>query len=119
MGELSAFYGHRTTLLTHEIDASTNEQTAGRVIISERSAVLTSCVILKGAYLPPRSLLAAHSTMIKSKDRNSVAGLYAGTPATRIGPVATGSNSWFERKVSATTKLRFDHFVGRQLEGRK
>jgi acetyltransferase-like isoleucine patch superfamily enzyme len=118
MGELSAFCGHRTTLLTHEIDVSTNEQTAGRVIISERSAVLTNCVVLKGAFLPPRSLLAAHSTLIKAKDRNPASGLYAGTPAKCIAPVPTGSDTWFERKISETTKLRIDLSLGR-LGGRK
>jgi acetyltransferase-like isoleucine patch superfamily enzyme len=113
MGQLSAFCGHRTTLLTHEIDMSTNEQTAGRVIISERSAVLTNCVVLKGAYLPPRSLLAAHSTLIKAKDPNPASGLYAGTPAKCIAPVPSGSDTWFEREISETTKLRIDLSLGR------
>ena len=118
MGELSAFCGHRTTLLTHEIDMSTNEQTSGCVVIGERSAVLTNCVVLKGAFLPPRSLLAAHSTLIKAKDENLAAGLYAGTPAKRIAPVPSGSDTWFERKISATTNLRIDLSLGR-LDGPK
>lgn len=119
MGEMSALYGYRTTLLTHEIDVATNEQTAGRVFISARSAVLTNCVILKGAFLPPRSLLAAHSTLIKARGQNPVAGLYAGTPAKRIGPVATGSDSWFERTASATTQLRIDLSDDRTPDRRK
>lgn len=118
IGELSAFCGHRTTLLTHEIDMATNEQTAGRVIISERSAVLTNCVVLKGAFLPPRSLLAAHSTLIKAKDHNPPSGLYAGTPAKCIAPIPSGSDTWFDRKESATTKLRVDFSFDR-LGGRK
>ena len=109
MGEFSALYGQRTTLLTHEIDMSTNEQTAGSVTIGARSSVLTNCVILKGAYLPPRSLLAAHSTMLKSKGPNPPEGLYAGTPARCIRPVPVGPNSWFEREESATTQLRVDN----------
>ena len=113
MGEFSAFCGHRTTLLTHEIDMSTNEQTAARVIISERSAVLTNCVVLKGAVLPPRSLLAAHSTLIKTKEHNPASGLYAGTPAKCIAPVPSGSGAWFDRKISPTTQLRIDVSVGR------
>ena len=112
MGEFSAFCGHRTTLLTHQIDMSTNEQTAGRVIISERSAVLTNCVVLKGAVLPPRSLLAAHSTLVKRKEHNPASGLYAGTPAKCIAPVTSGSGTWFDRKTSPTAQLRIDASVG-------
>lgn len=117
MGKLSALYGHRTTLLTHEIDMSTNESTAGTVSIGERSAVLTNCVVLKGAYLPPRSVLAANATLIKARDPNPAAGLYAGTPAKRIGPVIAGADSWFERDSKDTTKFRVDPPVIRQIDG--
>jgi acetyltransferase-like isoleucine patch superfamily enzyme len=117
MGDLSAFCGHRTTLLTHEIDMSTNEQTAGRVTIGERAAVLTNCVVLKGAVLPPLSLLAAHSTLIKAKVADLSSGLYAGTPAKCIAPVPRGSGTWFDRDESATTDLRIDYPPSR-LEGR-
>lgn len=108
MGEMSALYGHRTTLLTHEIDMSINEQTAAKVVIGERSAVLTNCVVLKGAHVPPKSIVAAHSTVTKARQAMPESGLYAGTPARCIGPVPSGTASWFERDTSATTRLRID-----------
>jgi acetyltransferase-like isoleucine patch superfamily enzyme len=118
MGELSGLCGHRTTLLTHEIDMSTNQQTAGFVTIGERAAVLTNCVVLKGAVLPPLSLLAAHSTLIKAPGGELPSGFYAGTPAKYISTVSRGDSSWFDRQVSATTDLRIDYPTSR-LQSRK
>jgi carbonic anhydrase/acetyltransferase-like protein (isoleucine patch superfamily) len=82
------------------------------VVIGERSFVSTNCVILKGAFLPPRSLLAAHSTLIKATDHKAASGLYVGTPAKCIAPVPSGSDTYFERKVSEITKLRADMSLG-------
>ncbi|CAN5379017.1 hypothetical protein BH11ACT6_BH11ACT6_44560 [soil metagenome] len=108
IGEMSAVAGQRTTILSHEIDITMNVQSAGRVFIGERSVVLTNCVVLKGAILPPCSLLTAHSTLARSRKLSPAPGIYSGSPAefTRSNP--TDGGSWFERTDSATTKLRID-----------
>jgi carbonic anhydrase/acetyltransferase-like protein (isoleucine patch superfamily) len=86
-----------------------NVQAAGRVTIGERSVVLTNCLVLKGAILPPQSLLIANSTLIRARKTNPAPGIYGGSPAEfiRSNPLDDGG-SWFERKESATTKLRID-----------
>ncbi|MDT5202204.1 MAG: hypothetical protein QOC69_3998 [Mycobacterium sp.] len=109
MDDMSAIAGQRTTILSHEIDITMNVQSAGRVVIGERSAVLTNCLVLKGAILPSHSLLTANSMLIRARELNPASGIYGGSPAqfVRSNPSDDGE-SWFERKESATTKLRID-----------
>jgi acetyltransferase-like isoleucine patch superfamily enzyme len=109
IGDMSAVAGQRTTILSHEIDITVNVQSAGRVIIGERSAVLTNCLLLKGAVLPPYSLLTANSMLIRTRELNPAPGIYGGSPAqfVRSNPPDDGE-SWFERAESTTTKLRID-----------
>lgn len=109
LGDMSAIAGQRTTILTHEIDITVNVQSAGRVLIGERSAVLTNCLVLKGAILPPYSLLTANSMLIRTRELDPAPGIYSGSPAQfiRANPIDDGE-SWFERTDSATTKLRID-----------
>ncbi len=108
IGDMSAIAGRRTTILSHEIDIALNVQAAGRVIIGERSVVLTNCLVLKGAILPPHSLLIANSTLIRSRELNPAPGIFGGSPAEFIRSNSPDGESWFERKESATTKLRID-----------
>jgi acetyltransferase-like isoleucine patch superfamily enzyme len=109
IGDMSAVAGQRTTILSHEIDITVNVQSAGRVIIGERSAVLTNCLVLKGAILPSYSLLTANSMLIRARELDPAPGIYGGSPAQfiRSNPSDDGE-SWFERKASVTTKLRVD-----------
>jgi acetyltransferase-like isoleucine patch superfamily enzyme len=109
LGDMSAVAGQRTTILTHEIDITMNVQSAGRVLIGERSAVLTNCLVLKGAILPSYSLLTANSMLIRTRELDPAPGIYGGSPAQfiRSNPIDDGE-SWFERADSATTKLRID-----------
>ena len=109
IGDMSAIAGQRTTILSHEIDTIANVQSAGRVIIGERSAVLTNCLLLKGAILPSCSLLTANSMLIRTRELNPAPGIYSGSPAQfiRSNPSDDGE-SWFERTDSQTTKLRID-----------
>jgi len=91
-----------------EIDIMLNVQSAGRVTIGERSVVLTNCLVLKGAILPPHSLLIANSMLIRARKTNPAPGIYGGSPAEFIRSNPLDGGSWFERKESATTKLRID-----------
>lgn len=81
IGDMSAVAGQRTTILSHEIDITVNLQSAGQVTIGERSAVLTNCLLLKGAILPSYSLLTANSMLIRSRELNPAPGIYEGSPA--------------------------------------
>jgi len=72
--------GGRAYLQTHEPDFATNRQTAGRIFIGHHALVSTCAVMLKGAHLPPRSILAANSTMLPMNEPRT-SGLYAGSPA--------------------------------------
>jgi acetyltransferase-like isoleucine patch superfamily enzyme len=107
-GDLSAISGQRTTILTHEIAFPDNVQTVGRITLGERSALSTNCVVLKGAILPPRSALGANSTLMAAKEPHPAPGIYAGNPAKHIKSIPSSSESWFERKESATHELRVD-----------
>ncbi|WP_135458711.1 hypothetical protein [Mycobacterium sp. DL99] len=108
IGDMSAIAGQRTTILSHEIDITLNIQSAGKVIIGERSAVLTNCLVLKGAVLPAHSLLTANSMLIRSRQLNPAPGIYGGSPATFIRSNPPEDGSWFERQKCATTQLRID-----------
>ena len=112
LGEFAGFWGQRTTLLTHEIDYTVNKQTVGRVSIGARSAVLTCCVVLKGAVLPAHSMLAAHSTLVRAKNLPLPPGMYGGTPARHLFDLPAGVGTWFERAVTETTELRVDGPLG-------
>ncbi|MDV3128667.1 hypothetical protein M1247_27435 [Mycobacterium sp. 21AC1] len=108
IGDMSGIAGQRTTILSHEIDIMLNVQSVGLVSIGERSVVLTNCLVLKGAILPPRSLLVANSTLSRSRELSPAPGIYGGSPAQFIRSNPTEGETWFERKDSATTKLRID-----------
>ncbi|WP_454792354.1 acyltransferase [Mycolicibacterium lutetiense] len=118
IGDMSAVAGQRTTILSHEIDIVLNVQSAGQVVIGERCAVLTNCLVLKGAVLPPHSLLIANSMLIRSRELNPAAGIYGGSPAQFIRTNPADDESWFERKKSATTELRIDLPRGANSNGR-
>lgn len=73
--------GGRAYLQTHEPDFENFRQTVGRIVIGDHALVATCAVMLKGAHLPDRSLLAASSTMLASSAESQRPGLYAGSPA--------------------------------------
>ncbi|MCV7421970.1 hypothetical protein H7K45_15580 [Mycobacterium yunnanensis] len=72
--------GGRAYVQTHEPDFETNSQTAGRIFIGHHALVSSCAVMLKGAHLPPRSILAANSTLLPTSSAPAP-GLYAGSPA--------------------------------------
>ncbi|WP_111508152.1 hypothetical protein [Mycobacterium kyogaense] len=108
LGDMSGIAGQRTTILSHEIDIMLDVQSAGWVSIGERSVVLTNCLLLKGAVLPPHSLLVANSMLSRPRKAHQAPGVYAGSPAEFIRSISLEGGSWFEREESATTTLRVD-----------
>jgi acetyltransferase-like isoleucine patch superfamily enzyme len=98
--EYGGIGGNRCLIQTHEPDFINCRQTVGRVTIGHHSLVGSCAVMLKGAYLPDKSLLAANSTMTSDSDPECRPGLYAGSPAV-----------WKKN----TTGLYFDR-VGRMTE---
>ncbi|MFT4049439.1 MAG: hypothetical protein QM648_06310 [Solirubrobacterales bacterium] len=82
IGELSGIAGYRCTLLTHGVDIRENRQSAGPIVIGDRSIISSNCVVIGGTTFPDRSVLAAGSMV---RGRNEEPGLYAGVPAKRVG----------------------------------
>jgi acetyltransferase-like isoleucine patch superfamily enzyme len=79
--EYGGIGGNRCLIQTHEPDYINCRQTVGRVTIGHHSSVGSNAVMLKGAYLPDQSLLAANSTMTGQSIPECKSGLYAGSPA--------------------------------------
>ncbi|MEO3761513.1 hypothetical protein ABGB19_24945 [Mycobacterium sp. B14F4] len=79
--DYAAVGGHRVFIQTHEPDFKKYLQRVGRITIGHHSLVGSCAVMLKGAYLPDQSLLAANSTMTSASARDRKRGLYAGSPA--------------------------------------
>ena len=79
--DYAAVGGHRVFIQTHEPDFKLYLQRVGRVTIGHHSLVGSCAVMLKDAFLPDQSLLAANSTMTSASARDRKRGLYAGSPA--------------------------------------
>jgi len=100
VGGFSAVAGHGTQVLTHSVDLARNAQSAYPVVIGERTFVGARCLLLGGATLPARSVLAAGSVLTHGE--RSEQGLWAGVPA-RFKTPMTGL--WFDRTVGSTTEI--------------
>jgi acetyltransferase-like isoleucine patch superfamily enzyme len=101
LGSFSTIAGHETKILTHSIDVREDVQVAHPVVIGDRSFVGARCLILGGASLPDRSVLAAGSVFARSKSVGEP-GLYAGVPARFRGPV---EGKWFSRATTGTSRV--------------
>ncbi|AGB22636.1 hypothetical protein Mycsm_02290 [Mycobacterium sp. JS623] len=99
--------GVKTTVQTHQIDLKHNRIGVGKVVIDENAITVTHCVILMDAYLPPRSVLAAHSLLMKFRDDHEhKSGLYAGSPARFVHEF--DHFIWWNRETWQTTATEFD-----------
>jgi acetyltransferase-like isoleucine patch superfamily enzyme len=87
--------GNKCVLQTHEPHFATDEQSVGRITVGHHSMVGTRAVLLKGAALPDKSLLAANSTLVSGKS-DGRQGLYAGAPAVWRRAV---EGEWFTRNT--------------------
>jgi acetyltransferase-like isoleucine patch superfamily enzyme len=88
--------GHYCLLQTHQPDYERARQTVGRITVGHHSFVASRAVMLKGAYLPERSLLAANSTLTRNSATENKPGLYAGSPAVWKRPA---EGAWFTRNT--------------------
>lgn len=104
VGTWSAIAGQRSTFQTHEMDLMTNQTTVGRIRIGDRSFIGTGCILLRGARLPSRSLLAAGSTLTRSTGSGDQ-GLWAGSPARFVKPMP---GKWFDRTEIHVDVVPFD-----------
>lgn len=97
IGSFSSLAGVGSVLQTHSIDFEHNAQSALPIVIAERTSVSSRCTVLMGSEIPPRSLIAANACVLPAHLTTS--GLYAGTPAKWLRPVA---GEWFDRPVGHT-----------------
>ena len=100
LGPFSALAGFGSQVLTHSIDLTRNAQSAYPIVIGERSFVGARCLLLGGAQLPSRSVLAAGSVLTDADRADE--GLWAGVPARYKSTV---EGLWFDRTVGATTEV--------------
>jgi acetyltransferase-like isoleucine patch superfamily enzyme len=89
IGPFTTVAGFRSQLLTHSIDLQTNRQDAAPIRIGAHCFVSTGCLVLGGAQLPDRSVLAAGSVLRTAETSDN--SLYGGVPARWIkGHEGTG-----------------------------
>lgn len=85
IGAFSTVAGFRSQILTHSIDVVSNSQVCAPVQIGGYSFIGTGATLLKGAYFPARSVLAAGS--VYSAPAGEDGHLYSGQPAQLIRPL--------------------------------
>jgi acetyltransferase-like isoleucine patch superfamily enzyme len=96
VGEMAMIAGIRTIFQSHELDLVENKATVGIIEIGSYSFTSTACVILKGAVLPPKSLLAAGSVLTRPKvGATLLPGVFGGTPAKWLRECPDGE--WWRR----------------------
>lgn len=79
IGEFATVAGFRSQILTHSIDVHSNRQSCAPVRIGSYCFVGTGVILLPGAALPNRCVLAAGSTLTRAFDVED--SIYAGCPA--------------------------------------
>lgn len=109
IGAFSAIGGVRCLLQSHEPDLSAPKQVAGRVVVGHHCIVGSCAVMLKGAELPPQSVLAANSIMTGKRLDDPKPGVYGGCPAKYLAPA---SGKWFERTINPMTEVAIDGVMG-------
>jgi acetyltransferase-like isoleucine patch superfamily enzyme len=82
IGRFTTIAGHQSELLTHSLDILEARQDSKPIEIGDYCFMGTRCIVLGGARLPSRSVLAAGSVLAKAyEDSHS---LYGGVPARRL-----------------------------------
>lgn len=95
IGDFALIAGRDSMFYTHGVDIVTNRQMSAPIIIGNYSMVGARCVILKGATLPEKSILAAQSVLNKPYTEGCI--LYSGTPAI-AGKELPKNAAFFSRK---------------------
>jgi acetyltransferase-like isoleucine patch superfamily enzyme len=96
IGRMSSVAGHESKFLTHSTDLKRNVVTAYPITIGDYCFVGAYSVLLGGAELPSKSILAAGSLMTRAKNQNLPAGLWTGRPARFLKPY---DGAWFTRSA--------------------
>lgn len=95
VGSFSIIAGMLSHILTHAPNFQLNRQSCAPVTIGSYCFIGTHCVLLKGARLPERSILAAGSVLSRAMTEPSM--LYSGVPAVAARTMDT-SRGYFVRE---------------------
>jgi acetyltransferase-like isoleucine patch superfamily enzyme len=86
IGDFGAIAGFGSIVQTHAVDIEHMVQATRPVRIGEYSMVATRALLLPGAEIPPRSIVAAGSTVTRKLEGSNV---FAGSPARAAKPTDT------------------------------
>jgi len=107
IGYHAGIAGLRCILQSHTIDLINDVNTVGKIVFDDYSAVMTRCLVLKDAYLPTRSILAAGSLLLPSNDDEELpSGMYAGSPAKKVRDLPY--MKWYDRNDVLGEQKPFD-----------
>ncbi len=106
----SGIGGLRSIFQSHEIDVARNETFCGQIILEPNAMTGTGVLLLMGARVPEKSVLAAGSVLTRQRDdAMKPYGLYAGAPAKYIRELK--DFAWWDRTESITWPGPFDDTV--------
>ena len=92
VGRFATIAGYRSQFLTHSVDIELCRQDAHGIVIGDYSFVGTGCILLGGATLPYRSVLAAGAVLTSGAEQSE--SLYAGVPAKFKKRLPTETKYW-------------------------
>jgi len=78
----AALVGFGSQILTHSADLVRDRQIANPVVLGERSAVMSGCILLSGTAVPARAIVSAGSTITTKLTKEQV--FYRGNPAVEV-----------------------------------
>lgn len=100
LGQFATLGGWRSQVLTHTLDLGSNRQSCQPIMIGEYSFIGTGVILLPGAQVPARSVVAAGSVVASALEEELVK--YAGVPARRIKSL-NGDELYFSRSTGRTS----------------
>jgi acetyltransferase-like isoleucine patch superfamily enzyme len=96
LGAFATLGGWRSQVLTHALDVRSNRQACQPVQIGEYCFIGTKVILLPGARVPARSVVAAGSVVNSALEEECVT--YAGVPAKRVNSLS-GDELYFSRST--------------------
>ncbi|HSZ36513.1 MAG TPA: hypothetical protein VK773_05430 [Acidimicrobiales bacterium] len=82
IGDWAGLVGYRCQILTHSLDLVRDIQITNPVVIGERSAVMSGCILLSGTTVPARSIVSAGSVVTTKLTKEQT--FYRGNPAEAV-----------------------------------